>query len=114
MRPTSIRKISVRELEIAWDSGHLSRYSLEQLREICPCAACQGETLLLHRYESSPPDRSLSGRYDLVGIQQVGAYAIQLQWADGHNTGIYTWEHLLRNCQCSEHAHALRHPALDD
>jgi DUF971 family protein len=24
----------------------------------------------------------------------VGRYAIVIHWSDGHNTGIYTWEHL--------------------
>jgi DUF971 family protein len=27
-------------------------------------------------------------------IQQVGVYAIQIAWGDGHNTGIYTWDYL--------------------
>lgn len=32
------------------------------------------------------------GMYDLANIQAVGNYAIQAEWKDGHNTGIYSWE----------------------
>src|ERR1041385_4721629 len=98
MRPISIKKTSATELTIIWDNGHESRYTLELLRDICPCASCSGETILMREYQPPPPDRTTPGRYDLKGIQQVGSYAVQLQWGDGHGTGIYTWEHLLQNC----------------
>lgn len=32
------------------------------------------------------------GMYDLANIQAVGNYAIQADWKDGHNTGIYSWD----------------------
>ena len=104
MRPTKIKKTSPTELTMTWENGHESRYTLEQLRDICPCAGCSGETVLMHEYVPPPPDRATPGRYDLKGIEQVGSYALQFQWGDGHNTGIYTWEHLLENCPCPEHS----------
>jgi DUF971 family protein len=30
----------------------------------------------------------------------VGAYGLQVDWSDGHGTGIYTFEHLLAVCPC--------------
>lgn len=36
----------------------------------------------------------LPGKYILKGAQQVGSYALQVFWGDGHQTGIYTWEKL--------------------
>lgn len=32
------------------------------------------------------------GMYELASIQAVGNYAIQADWKDGHNTGIYSWD----------------------
>ncbi|MBZ0307403.1 MAG: DUF971 domain-containing protein, partial [Anaerolineae bacterium] len=32
----------------------------------------------------------------------VGNYALQFTWDDGHHTGIYTWEYLLRLCPGKE------------
>ena len=103
MRPTSIKRIDTETLRITWDTGHESVFTLRHLRDICPCAACQGETVLLRSYVPAPADRSVPGRYELAGIQPVGSYAVQISWADGHGTGIYTWEHLIEHCPCEEH-----------
>jgi len=102
MRPVSIKKTSATELKITWDDGHVSPYTLQFLRDNCPCASCSGETVLLREYHAPPPDRTAPGRYELKGIQQVGAYAIQLTWNDAHDTGIYSWEYLRGNCQCEK------------
>ena len=106
MKPKSIKKTGPKELRLFWDNGHESIYTLEQLRDICPCASCAGETLLLHEYRPPEPDRTTPGRYELRGIELVGSYAIQLQWGDGHGTGIYTWDLLLRKCPCPQHSPA--------
>jgi DUF971 family protein len=87
------------ELSIKWDDGHASIISLRTLRDSCPCAGCQGETILLKTYKPEP-QQHLPGRYNLTGIQQVGHYAIQISWGDGHSTGIYTWEILRNRCEC--------------
>jgi DUF971 family protein len=29
-----------------------------------------------------------------IRVQGVGRYALQIAWSDGHDTGIYTFEHL--------------------
>jgi DUF971 family protein len=38
----------------------------------------------------------------MLAAEPVGNYAIRINWSDGHNTGIYSWEHLRRICQCEE------------
>ena len=106
MNPKKIRKESGEGLRITWDGGHESVYPLPFLRDACPCASCAGETVLFRTYTPPPPDLATPGRYELVDVRLVGAYAAQLYWADGHNTGIYTWERLIRMCPCPEHAGA--------
>jgi DUF971 family protein len=27
-------------------------------------------------------------------MQLVGNYAVKIRWSDGHDTGLYTWQHL--------------------
>jgi DUF971 family protein len=34
-------------------------------------------------------------------IQPVGRYAIQIDWSDGHTTGIYPFRRLRELCECS-------------
>jgi DUF971 family protein len=36
-------------------------------------------------------------------IALVGAYAIRIEWSDGHSTGIYPYELLWRLCPCGRH-----------
>ena len=94
MHPTTIKKISKTEVKIIWNDDIETLYTLEQLRDNCPCAGCSGEKILLREYIPPEPDKRTPGRYDLKAIQPVGSYAIQLTWGDGHNTGIYSYEFL--------------------
>jgi DUF971 family protein len=38
----------------------------------------------------------------------VGSYAIQINFSDGHNTGIYSYEQLRMICPCKACAAAFR------
>lgn len=86
------------ELVIVWSDGHASHHPFEFMRRHCPCAGCQGEggrpgTLAL----GLAPRPS---QYDMTDLQMVGNYALQPTWKDGHNTGIFSFEKLLAECQC--------------
>jgi DUF971 family protein len=102
MRPVQIKQTSPSELFVKWDDGHESLFTLQYLREECPCASCKGETVLLHTYSPVKLPVLTPGKYDLKSIQQVGNYAIQIFWGDGHQTGIYSWEYLRGLCPCEE------------
>ena len=95
-------------LEIDWADGHRSAWGFAWLRNACPCATCNDErnqqgrkigepkakpTELLPMY--APPAKPASA-------QAVGRYALQFTWLDGHTAGIYSWDFLRRNCQCTE------------
>jgi len=101
MIPTKIKLSQNDELAVDWDDGHSGIISLQTLRDNCPCAGCRGETVLLKKYTPAPQPH-LPGRYNLIGIQQVGHYAIQISWGVKHETGIYTWEYLRGLCECPE------------
>lgn len=99
--PTSIKQISKEKLQIIWSDGHISEYELKRLREECPCATCNGEQVLWRHYGPTRPINIIThNMIELKGIQPVGNYAIQLIWKDGHDTGIYSWEYLLKLCDC--------------
>jgi len=114
MTPQKVRVLLTegKGLEIDWQDGHRSAWSFAWLRDACPCATCvderknegrrigQGKAKaaeLLPMYK--PPAKPASA-------QPVGRYALQFNWLDGHNAGIYSWEYLRRNCQCAECAFA--------
>jgi DUF971 family protein len=100
MIASKIKLLPSQMLSVLWDDGHESVVSLISLRDKCPCAGCQGETVLLKTYKPEPQPQ-LPGRYNLTRIEPIGHYAVQISWGDGHSTGIYTWEYLRSLCACS-------------
>ena len=101
MRPTS-HQVLGNELVVIWSDGHESYYSLEALRRACPCASCSGEPDLFGKMAFGPPQRYRPESFQLVNLEQIGNYAIQPNWADGHTYGIWTYERLREVCSCEE------------
>ena len=98
MRPLDLQAIG-HELAIKWPDGAESFLPLEQLRRACPCAGCNGETDILGNVYKSPAKPLTPSAFELTRVTPVGGYAIQPQWADGHNTGIYSFDYLRRLAQ---------------
>jgi DUF971 family protein len=84
------------ELAIKWKDSQEMFIQLEKLRRRCPCAGCQGETDIMGNLYKNPPQSLTAKAFVLVRFTGVGSYAIQPVWADGHNTGIYSFEYLRR------------------
>jgi DUF971 family protein len=99
MQPTSIKRSNETTLSIMWDDGAQFTVPLELLRDRCPCALCAGETLLLGKHVQGQPGPILPGRNELGALKPVGTYALGAEWRDGHNTGLYTFEHLRAVCE---------------
>lgn len=95
MRPQDIQHIGS-ELAVKWDDGSESFIPLDNLRRACPCAGCKGETDILGNVYKNPEHPLTPKALELVKIVRVGGYAIQPVWADGHATGIYSFDYLRR------------------
>lgn len=93
MRPVNIQVIGG-ELAIRWDDESESFVSLEKLRRHCPCAGCKGEADILGNIYRNPERPLSSDAFRLVRLVNVGTYAVQPVWADGHSTGIYSFNYL--------------------
>jgi DUF971 family protein len=93
MRPLDFQFIG-RELAVKWDDGGESFILLEKLRRACPCAGCKGETDILGNPHKNPGEPLTARSFELLRIGRVGGYAIQPVWADGHATGLFSFEYL--------------------
>jgi DUF971 family protein len=94
--PTQIEhKREKRELHIEWEDGHESIYRLRYLRGFCPCAHCQGHAQSVWMF--NPVEDPI-----ITKIEEVGSYAVNIAFSDGHNTGIYSFEILRDLCPCKE------------
>ena len=100
MIPAKIKRTSPAELLVEWNNGHRGRHTMQTLRDSCPCASCNAERYTLGRLVSLPV--ITSGKFDLRSMQVVGSYAVQLTWADGHSTGIFSFDFLRGLCECEE------------
>lgn len=94
-------------IKIDWKDGHHSDYPLAWLRDECPCATCTGAhgTEPAKSNYSAPaasPFQMYKPTLKMLSVEQVGSYAIRIDWNDGHNSGIYSWEHFRRICPCEE------------
>jgi DUF971 family protein len=75
-------------LEVAFADGAAFRIPFELMRIYSPSAEVQGH---------GPGQEVLqTGKRDVgvVGLEQVGNYAVQPEFSDGHNTGLFTWDYL--------------------
>lgn len=93
-------------IEIDWKDGHHSSYGVEYLRDWCPCATCAGTHGTTPRPKSSNtpsgPFPMYKAKERMNSIEPVGNYALRIAWNDGHNTGIYSYDHLRHICPCPE------------
>ncbi len=96
-RPTEVA-VEGADLRIVWDDGRTHVTPLLMLRARCPCAGCVDEWTgkrLLNVTTLRTDVRPMT-------LTEVGRYAVQVGWSDGHQTGIYSWDLLRRLAE--EHA----------
>ena len=117
-KPTSV-KIHVSTgagVDIVWADGHQSHYDFPYLRDECPCATCRDERGNKNEKPAASPLAPTSSpllpmfkpKPKATAATQVGNYAIQFTFSDGHATGIYSYDHLRTICPCSDCAQAFR------
>ena len=90
-QPTEIKlHQQSRMLEIAFDDGASYQLPCEFLRVYSPSAEVAGH---------GPGQEVLQVGKKNVGVTElipVGSYAVQINFDDGHDTGLYTWEYLYK------------------
>ena len=94
-------------VDITWFDGHTSHYDFVYLRDNCPCALCDDE----RRKKAALEGPAGAGPAPAVlpifkpkararAAKAVGHYAIQIDFTDGHTTGIYSFDYLRTICPC--------------
>ncbi|MDQ3087143.1 MAG: DUF971 domain-containing protein [Acidobacteriota bacterium] len=90
IEPTQIIEESDSALSITWSNETDSKYNAAQLRKACPCASCINEWT----GEKVLKDENVADDIHFASISIVGRYALNFQFSDGHNTGIYSFNYL--------------------
>jgi DUF971 family protein len=94
-------------VRIDWSDGHRSEYSLAYLRDQCPCATCTGAhgtdpQKSSYSAPAAAPFPMFKPALKMLAVEPVGAYAFRIDWSDGHNAGIYSYDRLREICPCPE------------
>jgi len=88
-KPIEIRVNSSKKLlEIDFDDGAKFDIPAELLRVESPSADVQGH--------GPSQKKTIAGRryVGIIGVEQIGNYAIKISFDDMHDTGIFSWETL--------------------
>ena len=108
-------------VDIVWADHHTSHYDFVYLREQCPCAMCNDERqkkaaglekdaqlkaenpgAAVAAPLSSPLLPMFKPKLTAKAAHAVGNYALQIDFNDGHSTGIFSFDYLRTVCPCPE------------
>jgi DUF971 family protein len=107
-------------VDITWADDHVSHYDFAYLRNECPCAMCNDERQKKAAGQekdaqlkaenpgavalptSSPLLPMFKPKLTAKAAHAVGNYALQIDFTDGHSTGIYSFDYLRTVCPCPE------------
>ena len=109
MQPRSLEwKEKEKLFIVTWQCGRITSFPMAFLRKNCPCATCKDaskenkpkDPFKLLPSDPKDPDQAMR-------IDPVGRYAIRISWADGHATGLYSFDVLkdLSHKLDKNHAH---------
>ena len=116
LMPTAIDRDGEGAIEITWSDDSKIRWTVAELRDLCPCATCREK----RKAEESPskeapsdeaPKQDAQTRGPLLlpvlsaaeaqplrieSMSPVGSYAYGISFSDGHSSGIFPFDILWR------------------
>jgi prepilin-type processing-associated H-X9-DG protein len=92
--PTKLHLKRDQHLTITWDDGTTQSIPVRTLRKACPCAKCKELKQQLAKTRLTVLPTTTDAPLAVAEAKLVGNYALNVTWADGHNSGIYSFEYL--------------------
>ena len=95
IEPREIMQAGDAGLRITWTDERVCEYTAAALRRVCPCAQCVNEWT----GQRTLTPEMISEALTIKDLNLVGRYALNFQWSDGHETGIYSFRYLRELCE---------------
>jgi DUF971 family protein len=95
LTPTRLEPLGALEMQIDWNDGASFGVPYFELRFHCPCAGCVDE----HTGERTLKREKVLLDIRPTAVHLVGRYAVQMNWSDGHSTGMYHFDRLRELCE---------------
>ena len=96
-KPVGLKLDEEGSLVIDWSDAKTRVYKVGHLRDNCPCATCREK----RKADSTQPTNMLpvlsmeeAQPLKITEMKPVGSYAYSITFSDGHDSGIFTLEHL--------------------
>lgn len=86
--PKSMDVVDKGDLQITWPDGLSNRFTAYELRVNCPCAMCVDE----NTGQRTLDPKKVPLNVQIKSFGRVGRYAVNFNFSDGHNTGIYSFD----------------------
>ncbi len=90
IEPNEIHMTPDGNLFMHWENGQEFEFTPYNLRINCACASCVDEDSGKRILDT----RQVPLDIKMTGVNAVGRYGVAISFSDGHNTGIYTFDHL--------------------
>ena len=90
IQPVQIVEESNSEVSLKWSDDTESNFTAAQLRRACPCAGCVNEWT----GEKMLDPAKIADDLTFNKIALVGRYALNFNFSDGHETGIFSFKYL--------------------
>jgi DUF971 family protein len=100
--PVEIQRDHQGVMRIVWDDGHESLYAYPDLRQACPCATCREQRMQRQQNPFQILPTVTTHEVQPLHLSTVGNYALNIEWSDGHRSGIYPWDLLRALCPCPQ------------
>jgi ATP-binding protein involved in chromosome partitioning len=83
-------------ITFVWEDEHKSVFPARELRLACRCASCIEEMTGKPLLDPKVVPDSVRAR----AMRIIGNYAVNIDWSDGHSTGLYNFRALRESCPC--------------
>lgn len=87
-RPSGLRRHDPRTLAVLWEDGRRDHIDVRDLRLACRCALCIEEMSGRKLLDPKKIRADVGPRI----ISSIGNYALGIDWSDGHNSGLYSFD----------------------
>ena len=87
---TQIKPVNPVALSLTFENGESFVLSYLDLRFECPCASCVDENTGQRTLKRENINATVKPKL----VEPVGRYGIQIEWSDGHRTGMYHFDRL--------------------
>ncbi len=101
--PPELKLDRQRGLHVRWPDGIDHFFDLTTLRKQCPCAACrtQRQTQAKSPRQLLVLPNNFTSSVQVNQAKLVGNYALQIDFSDGHTSGIFSFTYLRKLAEAS-------------